>query len=61
MKTDSRYIKFSVGIAILLVIAYLGEELDGLTTNAVIQALMRGLRGVIHISLLINWYSRQFL
>ena len=55
MKTDSRYIKFSVGIAILLIIAYLGEELDGLTTNAVIQALMRGLRGVIHISLLTSW------
>ena len=55
MKTDSQYIKFSVGIAILLIIAYLGEELDGLTTNAVIQALMRGLRGVIHISLLTSW------
>ena len=55
LKTDSRYIKFSVGIAILLIIAYLGEELDGLTTNAVIQALMRGLRGVIHISLLTSW------
>ena len=55
LKTDSRYIKFSVGIAILLIIAYLGDELDGMTANTVIQAMIRGLRGVIHISLLINW------
>lgn len=55
LKTNSRHIKFSVGIAILLIIAYLGDELDGMTTNTVIQAMIRGLRGVIHISLLINW------
>ena len=55
LKTDSQYIKFSIGIAILLIIAYLGDELDSMTTNTVIQAMIRGLRGVIHISLLINW------
>ncbi len=55
LKKSNRYIQFTVGIAILLIIAYLGDELDGITANTVIQALMRGLRGVIHISLLTSW------
>ena len=55
LKKSNRYIQFTIGITILLIIAYLLDEFDGITANTVIQALMRGLRGVIHISLLTNW------
>ena len=55
LKKSNRYIQYAIGIAVLLIIAYLLDQFDGITTNTVIQALMRGLRGVIHISLLINW------
>ena len=55
LKKSNRYIQYAVGITILLIIAYLLDEFDGITANTVIQALMRGLRGVIHISLLMNW------
>ena len=55
MKKSNRYIQFTIGITILLIIAYLLDEFNGITTNTVIQALMRGLRGVIHISLLTSW------
>ena len=55
MKKDSHWIKLAVGIAILLIVAYFMDVFDGLTTNTVIQALMRALRCVIHISLLIKW------
>ena len=51
MKKRNRYI----GIAVLLIIAYLLDELDGTTANPMIQALMRGLRDVIHVSMLIQW------
>jgi len=55
LKKDNRWVFYSLGIAVLLIIAYLMDELDGITANPVLQALMRGLRGVIHISLLIQW------
>ena len=55
LKKSNRYIQFTIGITILLIIAYLLDEFNGITTNTVIQALMRGLRGVIHISLLTSW------
>ena len=55
MKKVDNYIKYAITITILLIIAYIFGEYNGMTQNAVIQALMRGLRGVIHISLLINW------
>ena len=42
LKKVNRYIQFMVGIAVLLTIAYLMEEFDDITTNTVIQALMRG-------------------
>ena len=55
LKKSNRYIQYAIGIAVLLIIAYLLEQFVGITANPAIQALMRGLRGVIHISLLINW------
>lgn len=55
LKKGNRYIQYALGIAGLLIIAYLLDEFDGITANTVIQALMRGLRGVIHISILIQW------
>ena len=55
LKKDNRWIKYAVGITVLLLVAYFMNAYSGMTTNTVVQALMRGLRGVIHILLLINW------
>ena len=55
MEKDRNLIWYAVGAAGLIVIAHLMELLDSATTNAVLQAFMRALRGVIHISLLISW------
>lgn len=55
MEKDRNLIWYAIGAAGLIVIAHLMELLDSATTNAVLQAFMRGLRGVIHISLLISW------
>lgn len=55
LKRDNRWFSYSVCITILLLIGYCLEAFDDMTQNAVIQALMRGLRDVIHISLLMGW------
>ena len=55
MKKDNRWFGYFSCIAILLLVAYFMDEFDDLTANTVIQAAMRGLRGVIHISLLMGW------
>jgi len=55
LKKDNRWFGYFSCIAILLLVAYFMDEFDDLTANTVIQAAMRGLRGVIHISLLMGW------
>ena len=55
VKRGNRLAQYAAVLTVLLIIAYLLDELDGITATPAIQALMRGLRGVIHISLLINW------
>ena len=54
MEKDRRLIWYAIGAAGLIVIAHLMDLLDSVTTNVVMQAFMRGIRSVIHISLLIS-------
>ena len=55
VKRGNRLAQYAAVLTVLLIIAYLCNELDSITTNTVLQASMRGLRSVIHISLLIDW------
>ena len=55
MEKDRNLIWYAIGATGLIVIAYLMDLLDSVTTNVVMQAFMRGIRSVIHISLLISW------
>lgn len=55
MEKDRHLIWYAFGAAGLIVIAHLMDLLDSVTTNVVMQAFMRGIRSVIHISLLISW------
>ena len=55
LKTNNRYSQYTVGITVLLILAYWGDEFNGITTNSIINALLWTIRNVIHISLLIGW------
>ena len=55
MKKLNRHFGFVVGIFALLLITYFLNVFDEWTVNAVVQASMRSLRNVIHISLLTHW------
>lgn len=55
LKKGNRYIQYTIGITMLLIISYFMDEFLGLTTNPVVQASMLGIRNVIHISLLMGW------
>lgn len=55
MEKDRNLICYTVGAAGLIMIAYLMDLLSGMTASVVMQAFMRGIRSVIHISLLISW------
>lgn len=55
MKQGNHWIRYAVGVAVFLTVAYFVNQLDDMTTNTVTQALLRAIRSVIHISLLISW------
>lgn len=55
MKTNNRRIWQSVGVAILIAVAYFMDRLDNMTANAVMQTFFLAIRNVIHISLIISW------
>ena len=55
MKRNNGYLRTVLGISALLIVAYLMDQYAILSAHAVVQASMRALRCVIHISLLIHW------
>ena len=55
MKRNNGYLRTALGMPALLIVAYLMQEFCGLTPDPLVQAVMRALRCVIHISLLIHW------
>ena len=55
LKQDDRWIRYAVGIAVLLAAAYFVNQLDDMTANTVAQAFLRAIRSVVHVSLLISW------
>ena len=55
LKQDDRWIRYAVGIAVLLAAAYFVNQLDDMTANTVAQAFLRAVRSVVHVSLLISW------
>ena len=55
LKQNNGYLRTVLGISALLIVAYLMQEFCGLTADPLVQAVMRALRCVIHISLLIHW------
>ena len=55
MKREHRWILYAFAVTGLLLLGHLMDELDEITTNTVMQALVRAVRNVIHVSLLISW------
>lgn len=55
MKREHRWILYAFAVTSLLLLGYWMNELDELTTNTVMQAFVRAVRNVIHVSLIISW------
>ena len=55
MRKNDHLIYYAAGITCLLFAAYVIGLLDNMTANTVLQALLRTVRSVIHISLLTGW------
>ena len=55
LKQNNGYLGTALCISALLIVAYLMDQYAILSAHAVVQASMRALRCVIHISLLIHW------
>lgn len=55
MKNTNRGIRYTVGVACLIMVAYFMDKLDNMTSNAVLQAFVLAIRNVIHITLIISW------
>ncbi len=60
LKKDNRLVPYTIGISVLLLIAYLMDRFSGIPENAAIRALMWATRNVIHISLLIGWCASLY-
>ena len=55
MNKDLRWVRYAVGVALLLLAGHVMDIFDSKTTNTLVQALLRGMRSLIHISLLMGW------
>ena len=55
MKKDLHWVRYALGVALLLFAGYVMNVYDSKTTDTVVQALLRGMRSLIHISLLVGW------
>lgn len=55
MKKENQWIQYAVIVVGLLLAASLMEQAAQMTANTVLQALFRGIRNVIHVSLLFGW------
>ena len=55
MKQENRWIRYAAGVVGLIFASYMLDQLDDVLVNTVIQAVVRMIRSVLHISLLIGW------
>jgi len=55
MKNNNREIRYAVGVACLILAAYVMDTLDDMTASAVLQAFFLTIRNVIHITLILSW------
>ena len=55
LKKELRWYRYALGVALLLFAGYVMDIFDSKTADTVLQALLRGMRSMIHISLLMGW------
>jgi len=55
LERKHRWILYAFAVTVLLLLGHLLNELDEITASTVMQALVRAVRNVIHVSLLISW------